>query len=104
MSWSSSRPRVNNMPIALAFERSVYTSKSFVIALALCRGRITADEAAQASHVEVRSQIEIWGEVEDCEHPSFLIVDIALTLLAHDVDYQDIRRSIGSAACLLLKA
>jgi ATP synthase F1 complex assembly factor 2 len=50
-----------------AFERAVYASKSFVIALALCRGRLTAHEAAEASHVEVRSQIETWGEVEDSE-------------------------------------
>lgn len=50
-----------------AFERAVYASKSFVIALAMCRGRLNADQAAQASHVEVRSQIEIWGEVEDSE-------------------------------------
>jgi len=71
-----------------AFERAVQASKSFVIALALCRGRLTADEAAQASHVEVRSQIETWGEVED----------------THDVDYQDIRRALGSVACALIKA
>lgn len=43
----------------------MYATKSFVIALALCRGRLTAHEAAQASHVEVSSQIERWGEVED---------------------------------------
>ena len=49
----------------IAFERAAYASKSFIIALALCRGRLTAEQAAQASHVEVRSQIEIWGEVED---------------------------------------
>ncbi|WVF67746.1 hypothetical protein IAT40_002505 [Kwoniella sp. CBS 6097] len=71
-----------------AFERATYASKSFVIALALCKGRLTAHEAAEASHVEVRSQIELWGEVED----------------THDVDYQDIRRSLGSVACLLIKA
>ncbi|KGB77504.1 ATP synthase mitochondrial F1 complex assembly factor 2 [Cryptococcus deuterogattii R265] len=71
-----------------AFERAVYATKSFVIALALCRGRLTAHEAAQASHVEVSSQIERWGEVED----------------THDVDYQDIRRALGSAACLLIKS
>lgn len=53
------------LQLTAAFERAVYSSKSFVIALALLRGRLTADEAAQASHVEVRSQIETWGEVED---------------------------------------
>lgn len=50
-----------------AFERAVYSTKSFVIALALCKGRLTANEAADASHVEVRSQIERYGEVEDSE-------------------------------------
>ena len=49
----------------IGFERAVYASKSFIIALALLRGRLTAHEAAEASHVEVRSQIEKWGEVED---------------------------------------
>ncbi len=48
-------------------ERAVYTSKSFVIALALVQRHITVEEAALASHVEVNSQIEKWGEVEDCE-------------------------------------
>lgn len=71
-----------------AFERVVYATKSFVIGLALVKGRITAHEAALASHVEVASQIERWGEVED----------------THDVDYQDIRRALGSAAVLLTKA
>lgn len=51
----------------VAFERAVYATKSFVIALALCKGRLTADNAADASHVEVRAQIELWGEVEDSE-------------------------------------
>jgi ATP synthase F1 complex assembly factor 2 len=71
-----------------AFERAVYATKSFVIGLALVKGRITAHEAALCSHVEVASQIERWGEVED----------------SHDVDYQDIRRALGSAAILLTKA
>jgi ATP synthase F1 complex assembly factor 2 len=71
-----------------ALERAVYATKSFVIGLALTKGRITAHEAALASHVEVASQIERWGEVED----------------SHDVDYQDIRRALGSAAVLLSKA
>ncbi|WWD20793.1 hypothetical protein CI109_105270 [Kwoniella shandongensis] len=71
-----------------SFERAAYASKSFVIALALCQGRLTAHEAAEASHVEVRAQIELWGEVED----------------THDVDYQDIRRALGSVACALIKS
>ena len=58
--------------LTVAFERAVYASKSFIIALALCRGRLTAEQASQASHVEVRSQIAIWGEVEDSAYQSRL--------------------------------
>lgn len=58
--WSADRP--------LAMERATYTSKSFLIALALVKRRITAEQAAQAAHAEVNSQIELWGEVEDCEY------------------------------------
>ncbi|KAI0373317.1 ATP12-domain-containing protein [Pilatotrama ljubarskyi] len=68
-----------------AMERATYTSKSFLIALALIMRRLDVDQAAQAAHVEVNSQIERWGEVED----------------THDVDYYDMRRQLGSAACLL---
>ena len=48
-------------------ERATYTTKSFLIALALLRGKIDVEQAAQAAHVEVNSQIEKWGEVEDCK-------------------------------------
>lgn len=68
-----------------AMERALYASKSFIIALALVRGKISVEQAAQAAHVEVQSQIQKWGEVED----------------THDVDYQEIRRQLSSAACLL---
>jgi len=68
-----------------AMERVTYTTKSFIIALALVHGRISAEQAALTSQVEVASQIERWGEVED----------------SHDVDYHDVRRHIGSAACLV---
>lgn len=50
----------------IAMERVTYTTKSFLIGLALVRGFINVEQAAQASHVEVNSQIERWGEVEDC--------------------------------------
>ena len=85
-----------------AFERAAYASKSFVIALGLCKGRLTADQAADASHVEVRSQIERWGEVEDCEH-SKRDRSARADVTAHDVDYQDIRRMLGSCAVSLLE-
>ncbi|OCH90299.1 ATP12-domain-containing protein [Obba rivulosa] len=68
-----------------AMERATYTSKSFLIALALVKKRLSVEDAALASHVEVNSQIARWGEVED----------------SHDVDYHDVRRHLGSAACLL---
>lgn len=68
-----------------AMERATYTSKSFLIALALVKRHITVEQAALAANVEVNSQIERWGEVED----------------SHDVDYHDVRRQLGSAACLI---
>lgn len=68
------------------YERAVYTTKSALISLALTERRLTVDQASQAAHVEVNSQIERWGEVED----------------SHDVDYQDMRRQLGSVACVLL--
>ncbi|KAF8652681.1 hypothetical protein AX16_004187 [Volvariella volvacea WC 439] len=68
-----------------AMERATYATKSFIIGLALVKKHLTVEEAAKAASVEVDSQIERWGEVED----------------THDVDYQDIRRQLGSVACLL---
>jgi len=69
-----------------AFERSVYATKSFLVALALVTKRLSVEKAATISSVEVLSQIETWGLVED----------------THDVDQCDIRRQLGSAACLLI--
>jgi ATP synthase F1 complex assembly factor 2 len=58
------------------FERAVMASKSYLIGIGLAEGRLTADQAAMAAHVEVQSQIDRWGEVEDsgcqlvqCLHP-----------------------------------
>ncbi|KAJ7632479.1 hypothetical protein FB45DRAFT_831648 [Roridomyces roridus] len=68
-----------------AMERATYATKSFIIALALVKKHLSVEQAALAAHVEVASQIARWGEVED----------------THDVDYQDVRRQLGSAACLL---
>lgn len=66
-------------------ERAVYYSKSFIIALALVKGRLTAEQASLAAQVEVQSQINRWGEVED----------------THDVDHRDIRRQLGSVAIVV---
>ncbi|KAF8061575.1 ATP12-domain-containing protein [Lyophyllum atratum] len=68
-----------------AIERATYTTKSLIIALALVKKHLTVEQASLAATVEVSSQIERWGEVED----------------THDVDYHDVRRQLGSAACLL---
>ncbi|KAF7338416.1 Nt-Gln-amidase domain-containing protein [Mycena venus] len=68
-----------------AMERATYTTKSFIIALALVRKHLSVEQAALAAQVEVASQIQRWGEVED----------------THDVDFHDVRRQLGSAACLL---
>ncbi|KAJ7098059.1 hypothetical protein B0H15DRAFT_920738 [Mycena belliarum] len=68
-----------------AMERATYTTKSFIIALALVRKHLTVEQASSAAQVEVASQIQRWGEVED----------------THDVDFHDVRRQLGSAACLL---
>lgn len=46
-------------------ERATYSSKSLIISLALVMGRLTVEEASLAASVEVDSQIERWGEVED---------------------------------------
>lgn len=42
-------------------------SKSYLIALALVEGYFSVEDAARAAHVEVQSQINRWGEVEDSE-------------------------------------
>lgn len=49
----------------VAMERATYTTKSFIIALALVFRSLTPEQAALAASVEVNSQIERWGEVED---------------------------------------
>jgi ATP synthase F1 complex assembly factor 2 len=83
-------------------ERATYTTKSFIIALALVRKHLTVEQASLAAQVEVASQIQRWGEVEDSEHPISLAAGLIYTfLLAHDVDFHDVRRHLGSAACLL---
>ncbi|GAA5989335.1 hypothetical protein JCM10908_001264 [Rhodotorula pacifica] len=68
-----------------AFERAVLASKSYLIALGLVEGFFSVDDAAKAAHVEVQSQIDWWGEVED----------------THDVDHQDVRVRLGAAALLV---
>ncbi|KAI6036064.1 hypothetical protein BKA83DRAFT_4157673, partial [Pisolithus microcarpus] len=69
-----------------AMERATYVTKSFLIALALVKRHLTVEQAALAAQVEVESQIQRWGEVED----------------THDVDFHDVRRQLGSSACLVI--
>jgi ATP synthase mitochondrial F1 complex assembly factor 2 len=52
-------------------ERAVYTTKSLLTSLALIKGRINVEQAAESAHVEVNSQIQKWGQVEDCEISRF---------------------------------
>lgn len=49
-------------------ERATYTTKSFIIALALVRKHLSVEQASLAAQVEVASQIQRWGEVEDSEY------------------------------------
>lgn len=69
-----------------AFERAVMFTKSFLLSLAFVEGHLTVEEASEAARVEVLDQISRWGEVED----------------THDVDYQDIRKQLGSVAVALM--
>ncbi|PWZ00731.1 ATP12-domain-containing protein [Testicularia cyperi] len=71
-----------------AFERSVMISKSFLISVALIQGHLDVEKACQAAQVEVQSQINRWGEVED----------------SHDVDHADLRRTLGSVAIATVRS
>lgn len=84
-------------------ERATYTTKSFIIALALVKKHLSVEQAALATQVEVASQIQRWGEVEDSESLPDVPM-ICSCFLAHDVDFHDVRRQLGSAACLLCSA
>lgn len=50
-----------------AVERVTHTTKSLIIALAMVNKHLTVEDAALATQVEVASQIQRWGEVEDGE-------------------------------------
>ncbi|CAO3626548.1 unnamed protein product [Cunninghamella echinulata] len=69
-----------------AFERAVLTSKSFLIGLALVKHAISVEHATQAAQVEINSQMERWGEVED----------------SHDVDREYMRKTLGSVALTVM--
>ena len=79
----------------VAFEKVTLTTKSFICGvLVVCSKsshglshpqlNISLEEIAHLASLEIVYQTERWGEVED----------------THDVDYQDLRRNINSAAML----
>lgn len=77
-----------------ALERIIRSSKSFLIGVRLLESvkvgkeyEFGAVEAAEAAEVEVKSQTERWGEVED----------------THDVDHADLRKTLASVACAVVK-
>jgi ATP synthase mitochondrial F1 complex assembly factor 2 len=70
-----------------AFEKNVLRTKSFIVSLALVHGKVSVQEAADASRVEIMHQIERWGEVED----------------SHDTDREDLTRQLGSAVLCCMK-
>jgi ATP synthase mitochondrial F1 complex assembly factor 2 len=61
-----------------------------------CEGRYGVEGISHLASLEVRFQTQMWGEVEDSNIP----MKIGL-IVAHDVDYADIRRQLGSATTLL---
>lgn len=71
-----------------AFERAVRSTKSFLVALRLVQAiqereaAFGVEEASLAAEVEVESQTQRWGQVED----------------THDVDHADARKLLGSVA------
>lgn len=54
-----------HLNIYKALERATYASKSLIIGLALVTKHLNVEQASLAATVEVNSQIERWGEVED---------------------------------------
>lgn len=65
-----------------AFEKAVLSSKSFMTGLALVKGWIDVEHAANAARVEILAQIQRWGEVED----------------THDMDREEMKRQLGAAS------
>jgi ATP synthase F1 complex assembly factor 2 len=77
-----------------ALERIVRSSKSFLIGIRLLESikagkeaEFGVTEACEAAEVEVKSQTERWGEVED----------------THDVDHADLRKTLASVACTVVR-
>jgi ATP synthase F1 complex assembly factor 2 len=67
---------IAQLSFAIALERATYASKSLIIALALVTKHMSVEQAALTASVEVNSQIERWGEVEDSAFPVSFIDNI----------------------------
>ncbi|KAG9051111.1 hypothetical protein FS837_011957 [Tulasnella sp. UAMH 9824] len=68
-----------------ALERSVYSTKSFLAGFALVKGHLSVDDLANVAQVEVLSQIETWGEVEDSDLVRAVLVLEAATSRLEDI-------------------
>ena len=68
------------------FERSVISTKSFLLTYALFKKRVDVEFASTAARLEVLHQIQKWGEVED----------------SHDTDREELKRQLGAISMLVL--
>lgn len=68
----------------VALERATMTAKSLISGMNIATRRMSVEDVSVAATLETIHQTKVWGEVED----------------THDVDYHDIRRSLGSAYLL----
>ena len=68
-----------------ALDQACNSSKSFVVALALCKGFIGSADAVSTARVAEQHQIDEWGEVE----------------AGHDLDAADIAVRIGACSAFL---
>lgn len=68
----------------VALERATMTAKSLISGMNIATRRMPLEDVAVAATLETIHQTQVWGEVED----------------THEVDYHDLRRSLGSAYLL----
>lgn len=87
----SARPRANVLLNSLdgwtisALDMLSGSCKSFVLAIAVLRGRISAEDACKAARVAEQHQTEEWGEVE----------------AGHDLDRADLQVRVSAASIFL---
>lgn len=68
----------------VALERATMTAKSLISGMNIATRKMCVEDVAVACTLETIHQTQVWGEVED----------------THDVDFHDMRRSLGSAYLL----